>query len=95
MLPALLQRTGRTPGPASRRRAKTPASLTERELVVLRLLPTRLSTREMGNELHVSVNTVRSQARSIYRKLGVTSRVEAVTQARQLGLLAGSIRQEP
>ena len=88
MLPALLQRTGRTPGPAPRRRATVPASLTERELAVLRLLPTRLSTREIGRELHVSVNTVRSQARSIYRKLGVTSRAEAVTQARQLGLLS-------
>jgi len=95
MLPALLERTGRAPGPASRRRDTASASLTERELVVLRLLPTRLSTREMGRELHVSVNTVRSQVRSIYRKLGVMSRAEAVTQARQLGLLAGSIRQEP
>jgi LuxR family maltose regulon positive regulatory protein len=88
MLPALLQRTSRTPGPAPGRRAKVSASLTERELAVLRLLPTRLSTREIGYELHVSVNTVRSQARSVYRKLGATSRAEAVTQARQLGLLS-------
>jgi LuxR family maltose regulon positive regulatory protein len=87
MLPALLQRTSRTPGPAPRL-AKVPASLTARELAVLRLLPTRLSTREIGRELHVSVNTVRSQVRSVYRKLGATSRAEAVTQARQLGLLS-------
>jgi LuxR family transcriptional regulator, maltose regulon positive regulatory protein len=87
MLPALLQRTSRTAGPAPRR-AKAPAPLTARELAVLRLLPTRLSTREIGRELHVSVNTVRSQIRSVYRKLGATSRAEAVTQAQQLGLLS-------
>jgi LuxR family transcriptional regulator, maltose regulon positive regulatory protein len=87
MLPELLQRTSRTPDPAPRR-AKVPASLTPRELAVLRLLPTRLSTREIGHELHVSVNTVRSQVRSVYRKLGATSRAEAVTQARQLGLIS-------
>jgi LuxR family maltose regulon positive regulatory protein len=63
------------------------APLTERELAVLRLLPTQLSTRDIGRELHVSVNTVRSQIRSIYRKLQANSRAEAVTQARQLGLL--------
>ena len=61
--------------------------LTERELAVLRLLPTQLSTREIGRELSVSVNTVRSQVQAIYRKLGVSSRSEAVTHARELGLL--------
>jgi DNA-binding NarL/FixJ family response regulator len=40
--------------------------LSEWEQAVLRLLPTRLSTREIGNELHVSVNTVRSQVQAIY-----------------------------
>jgi LuxR family maltose regulon positive regulatory protein len=58
--------------------------------VVLRLLATRLSTPEISQELHVSVNTVRTQVRAIYRKLAVSSRTEAVTQARQLGLLPGS-----
>jgi LuxR family maltose regulon positive regulatory protein len=61
--------------------------LTERELAVLRLLPTRLSTRELGRELSVSPNTIRSQVQAIYRKLQVNSRAEAVTTARQLGLL--------
>jgi LuxR family transcriptional regulator, maltose regulon positive regulatory protein len=88
MLPALLQRTSRTPGPAPLRQAKVSGSLTERELAVLRLLPTRLSTPEIGRELHVSVNTVRSQVRSVYRKLGATSRAEAVTLAQELGLLS-------
>ena len=63
------------------------APLTERELAVLRLLPTKLSTREIGRELYVSPNTVRSHIQAIYRKLQVNSRAEAVTQARQLGLL--------
>jgi LuxR family maltose regulon positive regulatory protein len=63
------------------------APLTERELAVLRLLATQLSTREIGRELYVSVNTVRSHVQAIYRKLQVTSRAEAVTHARQLGLL--------
>jgi LuxR family maltose regulon positive regulatory protein len=63
------------------------AALTERELTVLRLLPTRLTTREIGRELDVSPNTVRSQVQAIYRKLQVNRRAEAVTNARQLGLL--------
>ena len=44
-------------------------------------------TREIAREFSVSVNTVRSQVQAIYRKLGVGSRAEAVTHARQLGLL--------
>jgi LuxR family maltose regulon positive regulatory protein len=65
-------------------------SLSERELVVLRLLATRLSIPEISQELHVSVNTVRTQVRAIYRKLAVGSRTEAVIRARQLGLLPRS-----
>ena len=87
MLPALVTRAQQAVGTATRRRVEAATSLTERELTALRLLPTPLSTREIGRELHVSVNTVRSQFQAIYRKLGVSSRAEAVTQARQLGLL--------
>lgn len=61
--------------------------LTERELAVLRLLPTQLSQREIGRQLYVSVNTVRTHLRGIYRKLGATGRRDAVDQARRLGLL--------
>ena len=61
--------------------------LSERELDVLRLLPSKLSQREMAAELYVSFNTVRTHMRVIFRKLGVTSRAEAVTRARELGLL--------
>jgi LuxR family maltose regulon positive regulatory protein len=91
VLPALLDQTTRMLGAAAPRQPDgLGASLTERELLVLRLLATRLSTPEISQELHVSVNTVRTQVRAIYRKLAVSSRTEAVTQARQLGLLPGS-----
>jgi LuxR family transcriptional regulator, maltose regulon positive regulatory protein len=66
------------------------APLTERELAVVRLLPTRLSTREIGRELYVSVTTIRSHVQAIYRKLEVTTRAEAVAHARELGLIARS-----
>ena len=59
--------------------------LTERELAVLALLPTDLTLREVASTLYVSLNTVKSQTRAIYRKLGVTARGEAVVRARQLG----------
>jgi LuxR family maltose regulon positive regulatory protein len=96
MLPALLEQTTRTLDSATpRRRVELATPLTERELVVLRLLPTRLSTPEIGRELHVSVTTIRSQVQGIYRKLDVGSRAEAVAQARQLGLLPGSAQPRP
>ena len=64
-----------------------PASLTNAELRVLRLLPTHLSFREMGLYLHVTANTVKTHAHAVYRKLDATSRSEAVVQARGVGLL--------
>jgi LuxR family transcriptional regulator, maltose regulon positive regulatory protein len=87
MLPWLLEQTEEALGARPSRPVQLAAPLTERELAVLRLLPTRLSTREIGRELYVSANTVRSHVQAIYRKLQVNSRAEAVTQARQLGLL--------
>ena len=48
------------------------------ELTVLRLLSTDLSQREIGAQLYLSVNTVKTHMRVLYRKLGVTSRAEAV-----------------
>jgi LuxR family transcriptional regulator, maltose regulon positive regulatory protein len=87
MLPSLLKQTEEALDSRPRRPVQIAAPLTERELAVLRLLPTKLSTREIGRELYVSPNTVRSHVQAIYRKLQVNSRTEAVTQARQLGLL--------
>ncbi len=62
------------------------SSLTAAELRLLPLLPTHLSFREIGERLYLSTNTVKTQAYSVYRKLGVSSRSEAVTRTRQLGL---------
>jgi LuxR family maltose regulon positive regulatory protein len=61
--------------------------LTPAELRVLRLLPTHLSFREIGDHLFLSRHTVKTEAISTYRKLGVTSRSEAVRRAGELGLL--------
>ena len=88
MLPALLDRAERTLGrPAGRRRPAAAEALTDRELVVLRLLATTLSQPEIAQELYVSVNTVRTHIQGIYRKLGVASRKEAVAAARERDLL--------
>ena len=63
------------------------SSLTAAELRLLPLLSTHLSLLEIGERLHLSRNTVKTQAVSIYRKLGVSSRSEAMQRARELGLL--------
>ena len=60
---------------------------TKAELAVLRLLATNLSTREIGEQLHLSSNTVKSHLRALYRKLGVGNRSDAVARADLLGLL--------
>ncbi|MEQ1699825.1 MAG: LuxR C-terminal-related transcriptional regulator [Ilumatobacteraceae bacterium] len=61
--------------------------LSERELAVLRYLPSTLSIAEIARELYVSPNTVKTQCAAIYRKLAVSSRPAAVQAARQLHLL--------
>ena len=61
--------------------------LSQRELAVLELLRTRLSQREIGEALYISLNTVKSHTRSIFRKLDAADRREAVAHAQQLGLL--------
>jgi LuxR family transcriptional regulator, maltose regulon positive regulatory protein len=59
----------------------------EGELAVLRYLATDLSLREIGGQLYISLNTIKTHTRELYRKLGVHSRAEAVTRAATLGLL--------
>lgn len=61
--------------------------LTLAELRILRFLPTHLSFREIGDRLHVSTNTVKSQAHAVYRKLDASSRSEAVARASRVGLI--------
>jgi LuxR family maltose regulon positive regulatory protein len=60
--------------------------LSERESMILRYLPTSLSNREIASELFVTTNTVKTHLRSVYRKLGVAGRREAVERARALRL---------
>jgi LuxR family maltose regulon positive regulatory protein len=74
---------GRRPGP----RRQIAGELSDRELAVLRLLPTELSLREIGGSLYLSLNTVKTHSRSIYRKLDVSTRAEAVERGRELGLI--------
>lgn len=64
-----------------------PCSLTIAELRILRFLPSHRSFREIAAQLNLSVNTVKSQAHAVYRKLGVSSRSEAVDRAHSTGLL--------
>ncbi len=64
-----------------------PSSLTIAELRILRFLPSHRSFREIAERLGVSVNTVKTQAHAIYRKLDAASRSEAVARAASAGLL--------
>jgi len=73
------------PGPRS-----ADEKLTDRELRVLRLLTSELSERAIGQQLYVSHHTVHSHVRSIYRKLGVSSRARAVQRTRELKLLTSA-----
>ena len=65
----------------------TGSGLTGAELRLLPLLATHLSFREIGERLFVSRNTIKTQAISVYRKLGVTSRSGAIARAQELGLV--------
>jgi LuxR family maltose regulon positive regulatory protein len=64
------------------------SSLTTAELRLLPLLATHLSYGDIGERLHVSRNTVKTHAMSIFRKLGVSSRSEAIERSEEVGLLA-------
>ena len=71
----------------ARRPPRWPDPLTDRELTVLRFLPTMRSNTEIAQELCVSPNTVKAHLKSLYRKLAVSTRRDAVRRARELGLL--------
>ncbi|WP_027345213.1 helix-turn-helix transcriptional regulator [Hamadaea tsunoensis] len=76
--------TGGTPTP---RAVALVEPLTERELIVLRHLPTLRGNTEIGESMFVTVNTVKAHLKAVYRKLGVTNRRAAVEKARELHLL--------
>jgi len=61
--------------------------LTEREVTMLRQLGGTLSLRAIGQELHLSLNTVKAHAKAIYRKLGVSTRQDAIARGHDAGVL--------
>ena len=74
-------------GPSRRAAGPVVEPLTQREITILRMLSGNLSQREIGQELFVTFNTVKFHTKSIFRKLGVSTRAEAVARARELDLL--------
>ena len=82
--------SGQTPAARSEDVEPLREPLSESELRVLRYLPTNLPGPEIAAELFVSLNTIRTHLRSVYAKLGVHSRADAVKRARELGLLSPS-----
>jgi LuxR family maltose regulon positive regulatory protein len=61
---------------------------------VLRMLPGEASLREIAATLYLSLNTIKTHSRSIYRKLGAASREEAVARGRELGLLEEDLERQ-
>ncbi len=78
---------GAPPAPTSAAARDTLEPLTERETVVLRWLAGPLTLRDIGRELYVSRNTVKTHVAAVYRKLEVCDRRDAVTRGRALGIL--------
>ncbi|MBO0850804.1 MAG: response regulator transcription factor, partial [Pseudonocardia sp.] len=74
---------------AGRARNRLATMLSERELTVLSMLPSLLSLEDIARDLIISVNTVKSHVRAVYRKLGVSSRRAAVLAAHEHGLIGG------
>jgi LuxR family maltose regulon positive regulatory protein len=83
-----MDRFRRAVTPVRTTRLKNPVDLveplTERELDVVRFLPSRLTVREIAGELYISQNTLKFHLKVIYRKLGVNSRAEASEVARRM-----------
>jgi LuxR family maltose regulon positive regulatory protein len=80
----VLQRFERVP---SGQAAAAAVPLTSSELAVLRFLPSHMTNQEIADALFLSINTVKTHLRSVYRKLGVTTRRQAIARGGQLGLL--------
>ncbi len=85
--------SGNRPASSSARSQPPLQALSDREIRVLRYLPTHLSAPEIARELSVATSTVKTHMRNLYAKLGAHSRAEAVKTARALGLLAPSAQQ--
>jgi LuxR family maltose regulon positive regulatory protein len=88
ILTRAVTQAGRAPGLApARPPAAAGGELSDRELAVLRMLHSELSLREIGSELFLSLNTIKTHTRNIYLKLGAGGRDEAVARGREQGLL--------
>ena len=85
------QFANRVPATSTGQQRQT-AMLSAREITVLALLPSMLSLEEIALDLTLSVNTIKSHLRSIYTKLGVSSRRLAVLAAHEHGLLTSNMR---
>jgi LuxR family maltose regulon positive regulatory protein len=81
----ILQRFDTAPAPCQPAAAAVP--LTGCELAVLRFLPSHMTNQEIAEALFLSINTVKTHLRSVYRKLSVTTRREAIARGGKLGLL--------
>ncbi len=80
-------RLGRAGARTAVRSGALPEELTDRGLSILRALQGSATQREIGAAMFLSINTVKAYNKSLYRKLGVASRYDAVTTARELGLI--------
>jgi LuxR family maltose regulon positive regulatory protein len=87
IFPELLERQERKLRTHKPRDGSLDEELTERELGVLRLLVGELSAQQIAQSIYVAPSTVRTHIKSIYRKLGVSSRKEAVEEAHARGLI--------
>ena len=87
IIPELLERQERKLRSRKPREGRLDGELTERELDVLHLLEGELSTRQIAQSLYVAPSTIRTQVKSIYRKLGVSARGAAVDEAHARGLI--------
>jgi LuxR family maltose regulon positive regulatory protein len=86
-LESLKHRIGRSTVQSARTQGHLDEELTDRELSILRALRGPLSAREIGAEMYLSINTVKGYSKSLYRKLGVVSRSDAVRRGQDLGLI--------
>jgi LuxR family maltose regulon positive regulatory protein len=87
MFPKHLEHQERKLRQGKRREGQLNEELTQRELDVLGLLGRELTTQQMGHSLYVAPNTIKTHIKSIYRKLGVSSRKRAAEEARARGLI--------
>jgi LuxR family maltose regulon positive regulatory protein len=83
----ILQRYDTCAGRPADQQCPGPAALTSSEIAVLRFLPSHMTNQEIAEALFLSINTVKTHLRSAYRKLGVTTRRQAISRASRLGLL--------